>query len=71
MSVGNSKLIPNYLAASTPQGLRRACLINNLKFGTQFEYFDFQYVNGKWVCWFYQAISINDANKEILKPETK
>lgn len=63
--VGNSLSIPSYIVASSPQGLRRLCLLNNLKFGRQFVYKDFQFVNGKWYCWYETALSISEANKEV------
>ena len=25
---------------------------NNMKFGKQFQYFDFSYARGKWHCWY-------------------
>lgn len=57
--------IPNFIQASTPQGLRLAMLRNNAKHGMFFHYFDIQFVNGKWIAWFFQRIENAD---ELLKP---
>lgn len=63
--VGNSLTIPNFLSAASPQGLRRLCLANNLKYGKQFAYKDFSFANGKWYCWYEYSLTIQDANLEI------
>lgn len=52
--VGSSLRIPNYISAGSPQGLRRLMLQNNLKYGKQYNYFDIQFVNGKWFVWFFE-----------------
>lgn len=52
------KRIPNYITARTPQGLRRLMLMNNIKLGTEFNYFDLQFVNKKWVAWYYQKVEL-------------
>jgi len=64
MSMGtvSPSQIPNFLTASSPQGLRRAMLLNNIKRGMFIKYFDVQFVNGKWIAWFY-----SDADNEGLK----
>lgn len=49
---GNSRRVPNFLKAASPQGLVRLMLSNNIKLGMQFDY---QIVHdGKsWFAWFY------------------
>ena len=55
-SVGH---IPNYLAAGSPQGLRRLMLLNNTKKGIVFVY-KITFANGKWYAWYndsYEAMT--------------
>ena len=49
--------------ASSPQGLRRLMLNNNVKKGIQFKYFDIQNVKNKWYAWYYED------GIEVLKQE--
>ena len=58
---GNSQRSPSFLKATSPQGLVRLMLSNNLKLGMQFDY---QIVHdGKsWFAWFF----ILQENKEAL-----
>lgn len=58
---GNSQRIPDFIKATSPQGLVRLMLENNLKRSTQFEY---QIVHdGKsWFAWYY----IIKDNKEVM-----
>ena len=71
MTVGSSSSIPDYLVASSPQGLRRLCLLNNYKHGKQFVYTNIQFVNGKWYAWYIKDIGMKDANKELLSKDPK
>lgn len=43
---------PMFLEARSPQELRLLMLANNRRFGVKFHYFDFQFANRKWYCWF-------------------
>ena len=56
MSVGNAFRIPNYLEARTKDELVRAMLLNNIKHGIEFKYFDIQKDGSKWVCWFNMPV---------------
>lgn len=58
---GNPRNIPNFLKASKASGLRRLMLLNNLKHGKMYHYFDFVYVPGekKWYVWFEESVDIN------------
>jgi hypothetical protein len=58
-AVGNSLRIPNFLTAGTPQGLRRLMLLNNIKNAKQYNYFDLQFVNGKWFVWYFESENID------------
>ncbi len=48
-----STVIPNFLVASSPLGLRRLMLFNNKKHGAWLKYDPIQFVNGKWYAWYY------------------
>ncbi len=41
-----------HLKADTPERLRLLMLANNNKYGKEFHYFDVQYVNKQWFCWY-------------------
>ena len=59
--------IPNYLVASSPQGLRRLMLLNNNKRGAWHKY-EIQYIQkeNRWYAWFYSDPT-KDFNDELLK----
>lgn len=63
---GSSLRIPNFLTAQSAIGLRRLMLLNNIRNGKQYNYFDIQFVNGKWFVWFFdkedesKLLSTND-----------
>lgn len=66
--------IPNYLRARSPQGLRRAMLLNNSKTSTFFQYFDIQHVadpqGGYWYAWYFKDVNNDDiGNMEAPIPE--
>lgn len=52
--------IPNYIAASSPMGLRRLMLLNNARKAMFFHYFNIQFVNGKWYAWYFDEITSQD-----------
>ena len=60
MSTKHSDLIPNFIEAPSPSGLRAAMYRNNAKLGAECQYFDIQHYtkDGRlvWVAWFYQRI---------------
>jgi hypothetical protein len=58
--------IPNFVSASSPEGLRRAMLLNNVKRGSFFPYFDIQFVNGKWIAWFFETVN-NSETKNLIQ----
>jgi len=55
MATAKQGEIPSYIMASSPRGLRLSMLKNNVKYGMTFQYFDIQFVKGKWYAWFYLA----------------
>lgn len=46
--------IPNYISASTLNGLRRLMFRNNVKAGKQFNYYDIQRVDNKWYAFYLE-----------------
>jgi hypothetical protein len=63
---GNSNRVPSFLKATSPQGLVRLMLSNNVKLGMQFEY---QIVHdGKsWFAWFYILQDKKEALSDALQ----
>lgn len=59
--------VPQYLAAGSPEGLRRLCLRNNLKKGRYYNYFAIQFVNGKWYAWYYEDLQLGESKGDDLK----
>ena len=53
-STRNVTEIRSFLSAKSADGLVRAQLLNNMKYGVQFSYTDFcqSPVDKKWYCWF-------------------
>lgn len=45
-------------------------LLNNIKNGKSYNYFDLQFVNGKWFVWFFDVENIANllSQKEQLSP---
>lgn len=61
MSEARANLIPNFIKASSPFGLRRLMLINNAKLGGLVQYFDIQQtLDGKWIAWYFAEIRSDD-----------
>jgi hypothetical protein len=52
--VGNSFNIPHFITALSPEGLRRKLLDNNLKNGTEFNYYQIIFDGKNWVAWYYK-----------------
>lgn len=63
---GNSRRIPRFLKAASPNGLVRLMLSNNVKSGVQFEY---QIVHdGKaWFAWYYVLLEAKEALSDALQ----
>ena len=53
-------LIPNYLSASSPRGLRRLMLKRSSLKGRFYKFTDIQFVDGKWYAWYVDGIDLND-----------
>lgn len=41
-------------------------LLNNVKRGSFFPYFDIQFVNGKWFAWYFETVN-NLETKDLIK----
>lgn len=65
--VGTVSNVPSFLKASSPKGLHRLMLLNNLKHGNRFKYQDIQFVNGAWYVWYYLDINF----RELIPPSLK
>ena len=63
----NELFPPKNISAKTPNGLRQLMIKLNIMYGRNFRYFDFQYAQGKWHCWF--QLSLEDEMKLINKPK--
>lgn len=65
MTEAKANLIPNFIRAANPKGLRRLMLLNNAKLGGLVQYFDIQQtLDGKWIAWYYAEIQSDD---DLLK----
>jgi hypothetical protein len=70
MSASNTKKIlrvPLSLTAKSADELTRKCLENNIKYNTEFEYFQINKVGNEWVAWFYADVS----KFPFIRKETK
>jgi hypothetical protein len=56
VSPAKGTVIPNFLTASTPRGLRRLMLLNNKKLNAWHNY-QIMFVNGKWFAWYHAEVS--------------
>ena len=56
----DGRMIPNYVSARSPQGLRRVMLMNNARTGYFHHYFDIQFVAGKWYAWYFKTVGSDD-----------
>jgi len=65
--------VPHFLVAATPSELQRLCILNNLKTGIVFKYFDFaELQDGTHICWYFHdihasAIVKSEQAKELEK----
>lgn len=66
----HSDLIPDFITAQSPRGLRLLMFKTNAKYGAQHEYFDISHYKdskGKdnWVAWFYRKLkNIGELNDD-------
>jgi hypothetical protein len=70
VAVGDVKRIPHFLSAGSPKGLQRLMLLNNIKDGFEYRYFDIaQDKKGKWIAWYYKVIPIQSIAPAGLLPK--
>lgn len=53
-------MIPNFIVARSPLGLRQLMLRTNAKSGAFLKWFDIQFTNGKWIAWYYSEVTAFD-----------
>lgn len=68
-------LIPNFIKARSPQGLRGLCLKKNLESKKFNEYRDFQEITdktGKWyICWYFEEVDEEELLNGNIKAKFK
>ena len=68
MSAGNSLRIPHFLSASSPKGLMRSMLKNNLRHGKEFVYSTPALYNSKWIVWFnLETAMVSNLSQSVNK----
>lgn len=69
---GNANVfrVPQFLRAPTPEGLVRLMLLNNIKNGIEFRYFDIQKDQRGWIAWFNVEVDKNALVKEAMDKNT-
>lgn len=66
MTIGtetNLGVVPNFIKAASPDLLREAMLLNNLRLGSEIKYQDLQFANGYWFAWYYEKVDYFDKIK--------
>jgi len=76
MSVNRNKLIPSFIEARTPKGLRALMIQNNIKQHGHVEYYNvYSYKNDKGksrhIAWFYVILDSSNAKEILDNVETK
>jgi hypothetical protein len=69
--VGNNLQVPTFIKASSPQGLFRLMLLNNIRSGNKYHYQDIQFVKDAWYAWFYKSVSFGELNTELMPVVTQ
>ncbi len=54
----DKSVVPSFIKASSPDLLREAMLLNNLKLQSEIKYQDIQFSDGYWYAWFYEKVDI-------------
>ena len=57
-------IIPNYISASNPKGLRRLMIKTQVRLGYGVNFFDIQKVGNKWFAWYESNENITSHNIE-------
>lgn len=69
MAEVKTTVIPNFLTAGSPRGLRRLMLLNNKRLGAWHNY-QIQFVNGKWFAWFHEEVTRSNINQLVEDPKS-
>lgn len=68
--MANLFAVPNYVKATSPQGLRRLMYEAQVKDSVQYSFFDISFVDGYWYAWFYYEPKTDtqklDSAKELV-----
>jgi len=60
-------MVLNYITATSPKGLRRFMLRNNVRLGYFVNYINIQQMqDGRWIAWYYANIE-HEASKKPLE----
>ena len=70
MSSSKISNIPHYLKARSPEGLRRAMLKNNVKWGMIFNYYQIIFDGKDWWAWF-QLDAVESLQDELNEIEER
>jgi hypothetical protein len=67
MSLVSGRMIPNFIKARSPQGLRLLMLKTNSQNGKHYQYFDIQYVKeaaaSYWIAWYFDEVTLENVDK--------
>lgn len=64
----DSKHIPQFVKARSPQGLRRQMLMANARRGAFHKFNDIQFVDGYWYAWYYAEVTNQDV-EDMSEPD--
>ena len=67
---GNISNIPDFIIATSPKGLRRLMLKNNIKYKAEFSYYDIQTFTDKreklkFIAWYIRPLDLNDLGSDL------
>lgn len=65
--MANLFAVPNYIKATSPQGLRRLMYNVQLKDKMQYKFFDISFVDGNWFAWYFYEPKTDTAKLEAAK----
>jgi len=69
--LANLFAVPNFIKASSPQGLRRSMYQVQLKDRMQYRFFDISFINKEWIAWYFYEPKTDTSKLESAKELTK
>lgn len=69
--MANLFAVPNFVKATSPQGLRRLMYQVQIKDRMQYKFFDIGFVDGSWIAWYFYEPKTDTAKLEAAKDLTK